>query len=51
MLMAAPGEIAYMSRYDNISKTGSRFSLECFDSTKQLTSRLTAQPIRWDTLY
>lgn len=51
MLMAAPGEIAYMSRYDNISKTGSRFSLESFDSTKQLTSRLTAQTIRWDTLY
>lgn len=51
ILMAAPNEIAYMSRYDNISKTGSRFSLESFDSTKRLTSRLTAQTIRWDTLY
>lgn len=51
MLMVAPGEIAYINRYDNISKSGSRFSLESFDSTKQLTSRLTAQTIRWDTLY
>ena len=51
MLMAAPGEIAYINHYDNIAKTGSRFSLETFDSAKQLTSRLTAQTIRWDTLY
>ncbi len=51
MLMVAPGEIAYMSRYDNISKTGSRFSLESFDENKRLTSRLSAQSIRWDTLY
>ena len=51
MLMVAPGEIAYMSRYDNISKTGNRFSLESFDSTKHLTSRLTARRITWDTLY
>ncbi len=51
MLMVAPGEIAYMSRYDNISKTGSRFSLESFDENKRLTSRLTAQTIKWDTLY
>lgn len=51
MLMAAPNEIAYISRYDNISKTGSKFSLELFDSTKQLVSRMTAQTVRWDTLY
>lgn len=50
MLMVAPGEIAYMSRYDNISKTGSRFSLESFDG-KEIRSRLTAQTIKWDTLY
>ena len=31
MLMVAPGEIAYMSRYDNVSKTGTRFSLEKFE--------------------
>ncbi len=51
MLMVSPGQIAYMSRYDNISKTGHRFSLESFDENKRLVSRLTAQTIRWDTLY
>ncbi|MBD5232696.1 MAG: YjgP/YjgQ family permease [Bacteroidales bacterium] len=51
MLMVAPGQIAYMSRYDNLSKTGHRFSLESFDSAKVLTSRLTATSIKWDTLY
>ena len=51
MLMVAPGQIAYMSRYDNISKTGHRFQLESFDEDKRLVSRLTAQSIRWDTLY
>lgn len=51
MLMVAPGQIAYMSRYDNISKSGSRFSLESFDQNKRLRSRLTAQSISWDTLY
>lgn len=50
MLMVAPGQIAYMSRYDNISKIGSRFSLESFDD-KEIKSRLTAQSIKWDTLY
>jgi lipopolysaccharide export system permease protein len=51
MLMIKPGEIAYMNRYDNVAKTGSRFSLESFDKKKRLVSRLTAQTIRWDTLY
>jgi lipopolysaccharide export system permease protein len=51
MLMVAPNEIAYMNRYDNISKTGAKFSLESFDSTKCLVSRLTAQTVAWDTLY
>ncbi len=51
MLMLAPGEIAYMSRYDNTTKTGVRFSLESFDDEKRLTSRMTAQTIKWDTLY
>lgn len=51
MLMVAPGEIAYMSRYDKTSKTGVRFSLESFDEDKKLVSRMTAQTIRWDTLY
>ncbi len=51
MLMVAPGEIAYMSRYDNNTKVGVRFSLEKFDDEKRLVSRLTAQTIHWDTLY
>jgi lipopolysaccharide export system permease protein len=51
MLMVAPGEIAYMNRYDNISKTGTQFILQSFDSTKCLVSRMTAQSIAWDTLY
>ncbi|MBO4996221.1 MAG: LptF/LptG family permease [Muribaculaceae bacterium] len=44
------GEIAYMSRYDNYSKTGYNFSLESFKD-KKLVSRLTARSIRWDSLY
>lgn len=51
MLMVSPGQIAYMNRYDNFTKTGHRFSLESFDSEKRLKSRLTAQIIKWDTLY
>lgn len=51
MLMVAPGQIAYMGRYDNVNKTGFRFSLDSFDEEKRLTSRLTAQTIKWDTLY
>lgn len=51
MLMVAPGEIAYINRYDATSKTGSRFSLEKFDEDKKLVSRMTAQTIIWDTLY
>ena len=51
MLMVAPGQIAYMNRYDNISRVGHRFSLESFDENKTLVSRLTATSIRWDTLY
>lgn len=51
MLMVAPNEIAYINRYDNITKIGIRFSLESFDKDKRLVSRLTATSIRWDTLY
>lgn len=50
MIQVAPGQIAYMTRYDNTTKTGYRFSLEKFEG-KQLVSRLTANSIRWDTLY
>lgn len=49
-LMVAPGEIAYMSRYDNTTRTGYKFSLEKFED-KKLVSRLTSQTIKWDTLY
>lgn len=51
MLMAAPGEIAYINRYDAISKMGYRFMLDHFDDNKKLAWRVTAQSIRWDTLY
>lgn len=50
MLQVAPGEIAYMSRYDNTNKTGYKFSLETFEK-KKLKSRLTAQIIKWDSAY
>ncbi len=49
-LKVAPGQIAYMSRYDNTTRTGYRFSLESFEG-KKLVSRLTAQTIKWDSLY
>ena len=51
MMMVAPGEIAYINRYDNVTKTGVKFSLEKFDENKRLVSRMTAQSIKWDTLY
>lgn len=48
-LQVEDGEIAYMSRYDNKSKTGYKFSLEKFED-KKLVSRLTANTIKYDTL-
>ena len=48
-LQVSPGVIAYMSRYDNKTKTGYRFSLEQFDR-KTLKSRLIAQSVKYDTL-
>ncbi|MDE5635788.1 MAG: LptF/LptG family permease, partial [Muribaculaceae bacterium] len=50
MLQVDKGEIAYMSRYDNTTRTGIKFSLEKFQD-KKLVSRLPAQTIKWDTLY
>ncbi|MCH5318593.1 MAG: LptF/LptG family permease [Paramuribaculum sp.] len=49
-LMVSENEIAYFSRYEKATKTGYRFSLETFDD-KKLISRLTAQSIKYDTLY
>ncbi|MDE6490937.1 MAG: LptF/LptG family permease [Muribaculaceae bacterium] len=45
-MQVAPGQIAYMSSYNNTVKTGDRFSLERFDN-KHLKSRLTARSIIW----
>ena len=49
MLQVAPGEIAYINRFDNATKTGYKFSLESFKD-KKLISRLTAQSVKYDTL-
>ncbi len=51
MLMVAPGQIAYMSSYENNTRTGRRFALDQFNSDKRLVSRLTASSVKWDTLY
>ncbi|MCM1094325.1 MAG: LptF/LptG family permease [Bacteroides sp.] len=48
-MMVAPGEIAYINRFDNTTSTGYRFSLDKFEG-KKLVSRLTATSIRWDSL-
>lgn len=49
-LEVADGIIAYISRFDNTTKTGYKFSMEEFDG-KEIKSRLTAQIIKYDTLY
>ncbi len=51
MLMVSPGQIAYMSSFENTTRTGRRFALDQFDDQKRLVSRLTAQTVKWDTLY
>ncbi len=45
-----PGVIAYFNRYDANSGMGYQFSLEHFDD-KKLISRLTANSIKYDSLY
>ena len=49
-LQVSPGVIAYMSSYDNRTKTGRRFSLDHFED-KVLKSRMTADRVEYDTLY
>ncbi len=49
-LEVEPGIIAYFDRYDDKSRMGYRFSLEQFDG-KMLVSRLTANSIKYDSLY
>lgn len=50
-LLVRPGEVAYISHFDNTSKTGYNFSLDRFNKDKVLVSRLTALSIKYDTLY
>lgn len=47
-LMARPGEVVYIGRFENATKTGYRFSLDKFDG-KQLVSRMTANTITYDS--
>ena len=48
-LQVKPGVMAYLSRYDNTTKHGFRFTMEEFDGNK-LVSRLTAKDVKYDTL-
>lgn len=47
-LMARPGEVVYIGRFENSTKTGYRFSYDKFKG-KELVSRLTAQQVTYDT--
>jgi len=48
-LQVKPGVMAYMSRYDNTTKRGFRFTMEEFDGNK-LVSRITARDVKYDSL-
>ncbi|MDE7437320.1 MAG: LptF/LptG family permease [Muribaculaceae bacterium] len=47
-LMARPGEVVYIGRFENVNKTGHRFSYDKFKG-KELVSRMTASSIVYDT--
>lgn len=47
-LMARPGEVVYIGRFENSTKTGYGFSFDKFKD-KQLVSRMTAQTITYDS--
>lgn len=47
-LMARPGEVVYIGRFENSNKTGYRFSFDKFNG-KELVSRMTAQTATYDT--
>lgn len=49
MMMVSPGVVAYISQFENSSKTGYNFSLDKFEG-KTLVSRLTAQTAYYDSL-
>ena len=48
-LQIKPGVMAYISRYDNTTKRGFRFTMEEFKGNK-LVSRITAKDVTYDTL-
>ncbi|MBP3788768.1 MAG: LptF/LptG family permease [Prevotella sp.] len=48
-LQVAPGVVAYIQNYDDISKRGYGFSLDKFEK-KQLVSHMTANIIQYDTI-
>lgn len=47
-MMARPGQVVYIGRFENSTKTGYRFSSDKFDGM-QLVSRMTAQTITYDS--
>lgn len=47
-MMASPGVVFYIGRFENSSKTGYRFSLDKFKD-KELVSRMTANRVEYDT--
>lgn len=47
-LMASPGNVVFISRFENHNKTAYRFSMDKFDD-KTIKSRLTARVARYDT--
>ncbi len=47
-MMAAPGTVVYIGRFENSNKMGYRFSMDKFNG-KQLVSRLTAQTVTYDS--
>ncbi len=47
-LMASPGNVVYMSRFENYNKTAYRFTMDKFDG-KKIVSRLTARTAQYDS--
>ena len=47
-MMASPGVVVYIGRFENNTKTGYRFSIDKFQG-KELVSRLTANTVTYDT--
>ncbi|MDE7402443.1 MAG: LptF/LptG family permease [Muribaculaceae bacterium] len=47
-LMARPGEVVYIGRFEDATKTGYRFSFDKFNGN-ELVSRMTAQTVTYDS--